>query len=255
MFFPKLRVHRAKEVVPVREYGPSNDADFFWHAYPNLLQYQERLKITIYCSFEFENFPFDSHECDFIFGLASYIDKTASLLPTNIKFGDTTTTRGQEAIFIIGSQSPPFNINLTSVDSFTMRDNGFDYSFTGMHMEFERNSIGVLISGYYVPTATFSVFSLVSYFIDHNIVPGRMGLLVTLDLIFANVYNSVDGPKSRGFSYIEVWMVGLQIPIIIGILKYNVLLAMKKYKKPAYSVKIVQATQPKSPDQDTTIFF
>ena len=89
-----------------------------------------------------------------------------------------------------------------------------------------------------------------SYFIDPNVVPGRLGLLATLDLIFANVYNSVEGPKSRGFSYIEVWMVGLQIPIVVGILEYAVLLAMKRYKK---SSNIIQVKQPKSPiDQNNT---
>ena len=30
-------------------------------------------------------------------------------------------------------------------------------------------------------------------------VPGRMGMLVTLYLISANVYNSLDAPASRGF--------------------------------------------------------
>lgn len=64
-----------------------------------------------------------------------------------------------------------------------------------------------------------------------DIVPGRLGLLVTLFLIFANVYNSVEGPKSRGFSFIEIWMLGMQMPILVGIFEYAVLLAMKKYQK------------------------
>ena len=37
--------------------------------------------------------------------------------------------------------------------------------------------------------------------IDMDVVPGRLGLLVTLFLIFANVYNSVEGPTSRGFRW------------------------------------------------------
>ena len=64
-----------------------------------------------------------------------------------------------------------------------------------------------------------------------GIVPGRLGLLVTLFLIFANVYNSVEGPTSRGFSFIEIWMLGMQMPILMGIFEYAVLLAMKKYQK------------------------
>ena len=38
-----------------------------------------------------------------------------------------------------------------------------------------------------------------------------MGLIVTLYLISENVYNSVDAPKAKGFSYIEVWKLGTQL--------------------------------------------
>ena len=217
IFFPNVRFQNAKEVIPGREIGKNNDFTYFWYGYPNSLSYQQRLKVTVYCSFDFKSFPFDSHQCDLNIGLTNSIVTTTRLLPLIISYGDVSTSLGQNSIEIVSTNSPePFNINLSSIEPFIIRDNGWDYSFTGMRMELYRNTIGSLIGGYYVPTATFSIFSLVSYSIDLDVVPGRLGLLVTLDLIFANVYNSVEGPKSRGFSYIEVWMVGMQIPIIIG---------------------------------------
>ena len=217
MPFPKLRVQNSKEVVHDKEYGPKTDAEYYWFGYPNLLQYQERLKITVYCSFAFENFPFDNHQCDLNFGSVSWVAERVTLLPLTIFYGNDTTYLGQNSIEIVSTHFPePFDIKLSSITPFKILDNSWNYYFTGMHMEFYRNTIGSLIGGYYVPTATFSIFSLVSYSINHDVVPGRLGLLVTLDLIFTNVYNSVEGPKSRGFSYIEVWMVGMQIPIIIG---------------------------------------
>ena len=54
-------------------------------------------------------------------------------------------------------------------------------------------------------------------------------MLVTVDLIATNVYNSVKAPAQRGLSYIEIWMLGIQIPILVGIFEYGILLAMKKY--------------------------
>ncbi len=54
---------------------------------------------------------------------------------------------------------------------------------------------------------------------------------LTLYLISANVYNSVKGPKSRGFSYIEFWMIGTQIPILIALLEYGFILLLKKISK------------------------
>ena len=52
---------------------------------------------------------------------------------------------------------------------------------------------------------------------------------MTLDLIATNVYNSVNAPKARGFSNIEIWYIGVQIPILTAIFEYGILLTMKRY--------------------------
>ena len=58
-----------------------------------------------------------------------------------------------------------------------------------------------------------------------------MGMIVTLYLISANVYNSVEAPKGRGFSYIEIWMVGTQFPILLALCQYGFVLYLKKVDK------------------------
>ena len=60
-------------------------------------------------------------------------------------------------------------------------------------MELTRKSPGLLYGGYYFPTGIFAVLSLVSFSIELQNVPGRLGLLVTLYLIMTNVYISVEG--------------------------------------------------------------
>ena len=70
------------------------------------------------------------------------------------------------------------------------------------------------------------------YFHQYSVkVPGRMGMIVTLYLISANVYNSVEAPKSRGFSFIEIWMIGAQIPILLALVVYGFVLYLKKISK------------------------
>ena len=67
-------------------------------------------------------------------------------------------------------------------------------------------------------------------------IPGRMGLLITLYLITFNLYGSISStlaPRKRGFSYIEVWMVGVIITISVAILEYFVILAFKRRNKNA----------------------
>ena len=58
-----------------------------------------------------------------------------------------------------------------------------------------------------------------------------MGMILTLYLISANVYNSVDAPSNRGFSYIEIWMLGTQFPILLALFEYGFLLCYKKIVK------------------------
>ena len=53
-------------------------------------------------------------------------------------------------------------------------------------------------------------------------------MVLTLYLISTNVYNSVDAPSARGFSYIEVWMLGTQLPILLALLEYGFVLCYKK---------------------------
>ena len=58
-----------------------------------------------------------------------------------------------------------------------------------------------------------------------------MGMLVMLYLISANVYNAVGAPVTRGFSYIEVWILGTQAPILLALFEYGFILHLKKVAK------------------------
>ena len=68
----------------------------------------------------------------------------------------------------------------------------------------------------------------IKFFNCHHTILGRMGLLVLLYLIQINLYKEVDAPSKRGFSSIETWFVGIQMPILVAILEYGMILALKK---------------------------
>ena len=70
-----------------------------------------------------------------------------------------------------------------------------------------------------------------------------MGMIVTLYLISANVYSSVEAPKARGFSYIEVWMIGTQFPILLALFEYGLILYWKKMAKNAGDQAEVESKQ------------
>ena len=58
-----------------------------------------------------------------------------------------------------------------------------------------------------------------------------MGLLITLFLISSNVYAAVNAPLKRGFSYIEVWIIGTQGIILFAIIEYGFVLGWKKFEQ------------------------
>ena len=58
-----------------------------------------------------------------------------------------------------------------------------------------------------------------------------MGLLVTLFLISSNVYGSLKAPTNRGFSNIEIWVLGTQGTILFAIIEYGFVLSWKNIAK------------------------
>ena len=80
--------------------------------------------------------------------------------------------------------------------------------------------------------------------------------MVTLDLIATNVYNSVKAPAKRGFSYVEIWMIGVQIPILLGILEYAIVLVLKKYYSDVIEENTIVFISPNQGiEKNTSIFF
>ena len=77
-----------------------------------------------------------------------------------------------------------------------------------------------------------------------------MGLLVTLFLISSNVYGSLKAPQTRGFSYLEVWMVGVNGINLLAIIEYGIVLAWNKYSVNATTVSNSNA-KAKIPMQDS----
>ena len=65
-----------------------------------------------------------------------------------------------------------------------------------------------------------------------------MGLIVTLYLILINTFTSVNAPKSRGFSYIEMWFIGVQIPIVWALLEYGIILAFIRNRNQQSKIKL-----------------
>lgn len=168
IYFPSLKIQHAKSIIRQRKYSPT-DSDYFWFHYPHSLEYQQSLKVTIYCTFDFSSYPFDSQICDFVYGSVSTPSKKLNLKPAAINFKNSLTKYGQTDLNIKQSRLP-FEIKVASLESFEKFENGYNYSSAGMKIYLTRNDLGLLLGSFYGPTAIFSILSLISFSINLDIV-------------------------------------------------------------------------------------
>jgi hypothetical protein len=92
IYFPTLQISGAKTIQRTRKYGPK-DSDYFWFKDPHNFEYQQALKATIYCSFDFQTYPFDTHYCDFNFVAVDNTIKALSLDPPELRFKNLKVNR------------------------------------------------------------------------------------------------------------------------------------------------------------------
>ena len=222
----------------------------------------ELIKITVYCNFNYEYFPFDNQECD----LSMYDpinDATYVILNEIYSLcykGMCKTFEEDEWLSLPQQHGLPYTFRLKNMGSNNSSlgndDNyyNFPWSVSTIRVFLHRNSLGLLIGSFYLPTGMFGFLSIGSYIINPDMVNSqskkhnlyikkfsfcnfqncRLGLLITLYLITFNVYGSISenlAPPERDFSYIEVWMAGVVITISVAILELFFILAIKRKNK------------------------
>ena len=66
-----------------------------------------------------------------------------------------------------------------------------------------------------------------------------MAMVLTISLISSTIYVAIEAPPKRGMSYIEIWIIGMQIPTLVAIFETGFVLL--KYRQQQKMVKTVQA--------------
>ena len=169
IFNPTLEISGTKTIIRTRKYG-ATDKDYFWYFHPdNKMEYQQSLKVILYCSMDFKHFPFDHHYCDLNFGSAENSINLLKMNATTIDYKNQSLSYG-EGLLLMKQSRLPFDIALESLESFEYIQVGIKLSYAGMRIYLTRNDFGVLIGGYYGPTIIFSMLSLVSYSIKADVV-------------------------------------------------------------------------------------
>ena len=131
---------------------------------------EERFQLTFSCNFDFTGFPFDSHECPIEYGGGIFGQKVVSFSTTRAGFGDVTTKNGEDPI-IVDKLPFPFEFQLSSLPNFEKYDRyEIPFSWTGIVLKMERKSLGQLLIGYFYPTSSFALLSMISFLIKPDMV-------------------------------------------------------------------------------------
>ena len=196
------------------------------------------LLVTIECKMNFADFPFDQQFCEWSYrgyehGISELILK-APVLINNEGLTYKYVPVNQSIKF--SSSGLPFDVEMLTPESTTVpvlanKHTILDVSLVSIKINLKRDAreFNKLLISYYLPSGSFAILSAFSFFIKPEVVPGRMGMLVTTFLVVTAIYGSVEAPPLRGFTYIELWYIGVQIPIIFAIIEYGITLAALKF--------------------------
>ena len=227
IYMPTLRYDMTKKVEKARDYGPVGK-HYFWFQKPHRLEYREVVLLTVYCIFDFEPYPFDQHTCNVSFGSNTRSYKVVRIKRPTISHRDNHGFEPQE-IVVPNTSRLPFRMKVQTIQPFLKLEFGYNYSYTGFTIYLSRIYDGRLKGGFVIPTTILAGLTFISYLIDPEKVPGRIGFLLTISLIITSLYMAIDAPSDRGFSKVEAWMCGVQGMVIFGLLEYGLILGLHKY--------------------------
>ena len=133
--------------------------------------FMETLKITFTCNLDFAKFPFDSHHCDFDFGVFGLSKRRVTFAPIKV----LTPEGGIFKPEILENQKIqnnhlPYSFTIIGKDYFTMPRYTYYQSNIGITINIKREKIEQLITGFYFPMTIFPLFSTISFLINENVV-------------------------------------------------------------------------------------
>ena len=93
-----MKFQNEKYVNQKHKFSTKRDETYYWMKYPHALYHKKNAKITIYCSFDFSTFPFDSHECNLSYGTIFFSKYYMDMMPSTVMHKKKETKLGEPSI-------------------------------------------------------------------------------------------------------------------------------------------------------------
>ena len=188
LWIPALEMHNVESFLPQKIFRESASLRINGK---KLIRYIAKVKIVLTCQMTFNRFPFDSHTCFYHVGSFFHPIEIWSC-SSNVHFNDTRQRSLQYDISI--NDLPHEEGTLEEIMS------GRTWAVCGFQINLVRKK-GQIFIQVYLTSFLLIILAWVSFIVNPDVVPGRMGLLVTVFLVLINIFISVkrDAPSSNGF--------------------------------------------------------
>ena len=198
--------------------------------------YSLRLDIKLSCQMDFNRYPFDSQKCPF--RVSSYFDDDEMVKCTSKLHHHYLDEFARTLQYTI-------SLNEMAPENRTTAYLGQSYSRCGFMVLYTRSKTQLFFQ-VYLTAGMLVIVSWTSFLINPNIVPGRMGLLVTLFLVLVNIFNGFknSAPPSINLNALDVYLIICIGHVFFVLIQYAIVLFVGNF-----CIKISVVTRQKVYDE------
>ena len=136
----------------------------------------EIMRVTVYCDFDFSYFPFDQQYCNLSLFDPVHSKNWVFVNETEFLCIKGICKREKEWMMLQNQNKIPYSIRMKNIginDETWTTDDPLapePWSISSIKFSFQRNTLGLLIGSFYLPTGLFALLSIGSYIINPEIV-------------------------------------------------------------------------------------
>ena len=172
MWSPEIVFQNIIESKMLPNYGKDERKFSFWYnSHTEKMLFMETLKVTFTCNFDFAYFPFDSHHCDFDFGVFGLSKRRVRFAPIKVLTHEGGISEPEILENLkVQNNHLPYSFTITGKDYFTIPRYTYHQSNIGITINIKREKMDQLITGFYFPMTMFPFLSTISFLINENVV-------------------------------------------------------------------------------------
>ena len=183
----------------------------------SILRYSNYATLTLSCKLHFDDYPFDSHHCIFRAGSYTYWDEIVECTSKLVKWNTSE------------QQSFQYEATLEdmSQEHHTWYTPEHGWATCGFEITLKRPKTQIIIEVYLTATSLV-IISWLSFVVNPSVIPGRMGMLVTVFLVLINIFIGVktNSPTSNGLNAADIFLVTCIGQVFLALVEYAMVLVV-----------------------------